>query len=176
MGKPRKLLGMPTSPYAVSLMRLMETQSRETIAAWCAAYAQAHVLPIYENAYPGDKRPAAALAAARRWFSGEVAFRDVKHIILNDCHAAAREAEKSPAAQAAARACGQAAACYHTPAHALGFAGYAAAAILYQRLGVNRDAETYDQAAAGEFAKMEEAFRAMTAADESQPATIGRNS
>ncbi len=175
MGKLRKLLGRPASPYVVSLMRLLETQSRETIAGWCLPYAQAEILPLYEAEYPGDPRPANALSAARRWFEGSAPFREVKHTILNDCHAAAREAEGNPVAQAAARACGQAAACYHTPAHALGFAGYAAAAILYRRLGTAQTAEVYDRAAAEEFAKMEAALTAVMVADELCPAKISWN-
>ena len=122
MPKPRKMLGAADSPYIVSLMRLIETQSKATIAAWCIGYAEAQILPIYAKTFPHDRRPFHALQAARDWMDGKVKLPEVKRIILQECHAAAREAEDYPAAQAAARTCGQAAACIHTPTHSLGLA------------------------------------------------------
>jgi len=46
----------------------------------------------------------------------------VKKVILYECHAAARELNNNPVAQAAARACGQAASAIHVQTHALGLA------------------------------------------------------
>ena len=51
MPKPRKMLGAADSPYIVSLMRLIETQSKATIAAWCIGYAEAQILPIYAKTF-----------------------------------------------------------------------------------------------------------------------------
>ena len=130
---PRKLLGAAESPYIVSLMRLIETQSKSTIASWCLDYCEVNILPIFEKHCPDDSRPRRALDASRGWFEGRKKLLEVKSIILNECHAAARELESDPAAQAAARACGQAAACFHTPTHSLGLAFYGAAAIAYDR-------------------------------------------
>ncbi|NLT15915.1 MAG: hypothetical protein GXY05_16445, partial [Clostridiales bacterium] len=45
MAKLRKLLGSAEAPAIVSLMRLIETQSKATIANWCIAYTQKHILP-----------------------------------------------------------------------------------------------------------------------------------
>ncbi|MDL2288232.1 hypothetical protein LJC32_02505 [Oscillospiraceae bacterium OttesenSCG-928-F05] len=172
MAKLRKMLGKADSPYIVSLMRLIETQSKETIAGWCMDYAEEHILPIYERECPDDSRPRAALAAARQWFEGTVKLPEVKDIILNQCHAAAREAEGNPAAQAAARAVGQASACFHTPTHSLGLAFYGSAAIAYDRVGLEEKPEVYDQIAAGECAKMEAALRAVAVENELNPAKI----
>lgn len=86
--------------------------------------------------------------------------------------AAARELEADPAAQAAARACGQAAACFHTPTHSLGLAFYGAAAIAYDRVGTAESVETYDRMAAKECAKMEDALRAIAVENEPNPAKI----
>jgi hypothetical protein len=172
MQKLRKMLGRADAPYIVSLMRLIETQSKETIAAWCMDYAEAYVLPIYEKYYPNDGRPRSALTAARDWFGGKVKLPQVRHIILNECHAAAREAQDHPAAMAAARACGQAAACFHTPTHSLGLAFYGAAAIVYDRDGMLESPDFYDLAAAAECAKMEEALRAVSVKNEPNPAKI----
>jgi hypothetical protein len=54
MPKPRKMLGAADSPYIVSLMRLIDTQSKATIANWCMDYAEEHILPIFEKHCPGD--------------------------------------------------------------------------------------------------------------------------
>ena len=170
--KLRKMLGAADSLYIVSLMRLIETQSKATIASWCLGYAQAEILPIFEKHCPGDVRPRMALDASRDWFEGKKKLPEVKQIILNECHAAARELDDNPAAQAAARACGQAAACFHTPTHSLGIAFYGAAAIAYDRVGLDQTPEVYDQIAARESAKMEAALRAIAVEDEPNPAKI----
>lgn len=172
MAKPRKMLGAADSPYILSLMTVIEGQSKATIAAWCMDYCEAHILPIFEKRCPGDHRPRMAIAAAREWFEGKKKLVEVKSIILNDCHAAARELEDDPAAQAAARACGQAAACFHTPTHSLGLAFYGTAAIAYDRVGLKEKPQVYDRIAAEECAKMEAALRAVAVENEPHPAKI----
>ena len=175
MAKLRKMLGSASSPYIISLMSLIETQSKMTISNWCMDYAEEHILPIFERECPGDLRPRSAIAAARRWFEGKAKLSEVKQIILKECHAVARELEDKPAAQAAARACGQASACFHTPTHSLGLAFYGAAAIAYERVGTTEKSEIYDLIAAEECAKMEAALRAVMVEDEPNPAKIDWN-
>ena len=172
MPKLRKMLGAADSPYILSLMRAIDTQSKATIASWCLDYAETHILPIFEKQRPGDGRPRHAITAARDWFEGKKKLPEVKNIILNECHAAARELDDNPVAQAAARACGQAAACFHTPSHSLGLAFYGAAAIAYGRVGLGEKPEVYEQIAAVECAKMEAALRAVAVANEPNPAKI----
>lgn len=175
MPKLRKMLGKADSPYILSLMHAIETQSKETIAKWCLDYAEEFILPIFEKHCPADKRPHMALAASREWFEGRKKLAEVKNIILNECHAAARELDANPAAQAAARACGQAAACFHTPTHSLGLAFYGTAAIAYDRVGLEEKPEVYDQIAAEECAKMEAALRKISVENEPNPAKINWN-
>jgi len=93
----------------------------------------------------------------------------------NECHSTARELDEHPAAQAAARTCGQAAACIHTPTHALGLAFYGAAAIAYDRVGTAETPEVYDKIAAEECAGMEEALRVVAAENEPNPAKLNWN-
>ncbi|MDR1630948.1 MAG: hypothetical protein LBS36_12180 [Oscillospiraceae bacterium] len=171
MKKLRKMLGSADSPHILSLMRLIETQSKTTIANWCIDYAQKEILPIYETAFPDDSRPRDAITAAREWLAGNLKLPAVKKLIL-DAHAAAREAEDHPAAQAAARTAGQAAACVHTPTHSLGLSFYGAAAIAYSRVGLNESDVVYEQIAAEETAKMESALRAVAVENEPNPAKI----
>lgn len=171
MPKPRKMLGSVDSPYIISLMRLIETQSKTTIAKWCIDYAEEHVLPIYEKTYPNDGRLREALNAAHDWFDGKVKLPAIKKLIL-EARTAAREAEENPAAQAAARAVGQAVTTIHTTTQSLSLAFYGCAAIAYDRVGINEKAELYEQIAAEECAKMEEALRAIAVENESDPAKI----
>ncbi|MEL7608937.1 MAG: putative immunity protein [Bacillota bacterium] len=172
MPKPRKTLGDWKEPYLQSLMRLIETQSKATIVSWCLACAEARFLPIYQKSFPDDARPMAALNAAREWMDGKIKLPEARKRIL-DAHAAAREAEDIPAAQAAARAIGQAASTIHAPAHSLGIAFYGAAAAAYDRVGINEKPEVYERIAAGECAKLEEALRAVAVENEPNPAKIG---
>jgi hypothetical protein len=175
MPKYRKMLNDINAPYLQSLMRLIETQSKRTLAGWSIDYARGHILPVYERAYPADARPRHALDAADEWLAGNVKLPYVKNIILNECHAAAKEAEGVPAAQAAARTCGQAAATIHTPTHALGLALYGALAVAYDQLGADADWEALLSAAAKECAKMEAALRAVAVENEANRAKINWN-
>ncbi len=174
MAQLRKMLGRADSPHILSLMRLIETQSKETLANWCIEYVCRHVLPIYEKKYPQDLRPRRALEAAQVWLAGRVKFPEVRARVL-EAHEAARQAVDAPAAQAAARTAGQAAAVVHAPTHSLGLAFYGAAAIVYDRDGLSKTAEEYECLAAQECARMEAALRAMAVENEPNPAKINWN-
>lgn len=171
MAKLRKMLGNADSPYILSLMRLIETQSKTTLANFSINYVEKFILPIYENAYPNDIRPKAALSAAKDWLCGTIKLPEAKKLIL-ECHAAARECDENPAAQAAARAVGQAAATIHAPTHSLGLAFYGAAAIAYERVGTDEKVEVYDKIAAEECAKIESALCDVAVENEPNPAKI----
>jgi len=172
MPKHRKMLNDINAPYLQSLMRLIETQSKITLASWCLDYAEAYIWPIYEKHMPGDCRPRRAIAAARDWLDGKVKLPYVKTIILDECHAAARELDANPVAQAAARTCGQAAACIHTPTHSLGLALYGALAVAYDKLGIDAEWDCLVEAAAEECRKMEAALQAVMVKDEPNPAKL----
>ncbi len=95
---------------------------QRTLALWAADCAE-HVLPYFEEKYPGDDRPRKAIEACRAWVSTRV-FRmaDIRKASL-DAHAAARQAREDDAI-AAAHAAGQAVATAHVPTHALGSSVY----------------------------------------------------
>lgn len=175
MKKLRKMIGKYNDEHIVELMQLIETQSKETIAKWCMDYAEAVILPIYKKYYPNDNRPQMALDASRDWFKGLKKLPEVKDIILNSCHQAAREAGDEPAAQAAARTIGQAAACFHTPTHSLGLAFYGGAAVAYDKLGVEATDEEYNIIALEEVIKMTEALRKVAIENEPNKAKIKWN-
>ena len=109
-------------------MRSPQTLSeadRRAVAAWAADCAE-HVLEIFEAAAPGDGRPRNLLARTRAFARGEL---DVAEGIRRRFAGGVPAGEvRAPAAAAAARAAGQAAATPHMGAHALGAAAYAAKA------------------------------------------------
>lgn len=171
MAKLRKMLGAADSPYILSLMSLIETQSKTTIGDWCVDYAEKYILNIYEKAFPEDDRLRLAVEAYRSYRKGELKLPELKKAAALTVQAA-KEAEKNPAAQAVARTIGQAIGAVYTPTHSLGLAFYGAAAIAYDRVGLEEKPEVYDQIAAQECAKMEEALRACMVENEKNPAKI----
>ena len=108
MPKPRKMLSDWYAPYIQPLVKLIETQSKVTLINWVVDYAEQIILPLWNKFYNNDLRPKNAINAARMWLLGEIKLPQAKPLIL-ECHAAAREAENNPVAQAAARAIGQSA-------------------------------------------------------------------
>lgn len=174
MAKLRKMMGSADSPYIVSLMRLIETQSKSTLAEWAIDYAEENFIPIYDKDFPDDPRAREALGAARDWLDGIIKLPEAKKKIL-DAHSAAREAEGHPAAQAAVRAVGQAAAVIHAPTHSIGMAFYGSAAIAYDRAGLDKTNEEYDEIAERECTRMEAALRAISVDDEPNPAKLNWN-
>ncbi len=172
MPKARKMLSDWKAPYIQSLMKLIETQSKETLAHWVVDYAEQVLLPIWmENGYQGDQRPRAALNAAREWLAGNIKLPQAKAAIL-ECHAAARDSEGNPAAQAAARAIGQSASTIHSARHCIGLAFYGALAVAYDRLGIATPWNEIEQYAAEECRRMESALRAIAVEGAQKPAKI----
>lgn len=95
------------------------------LALWAAACAE-HVLPLFEQARPGDERPRRAIEQARAWARGEIRMTEARTAAFA-AHAAAREVVGS--AREAARAAGHAVAVAHMADHELGAAAYAIRAV-----------------------------------------------
>ncbi len=171
MPKARKMLSDWNAPYIQSLMKLIETQSKSTLAIWAVGYSERFILPLWRKHYPGDLRPQSALNAAREWLSGTIKLPQAKSAIL-ECHAAAREADGIPSAQAAARTIGQSASTIHSAQHCIGLAFYGALAVAYNRLGTDVPWGQIEQCAAEECGRMEAALRAAAVENEPNPAKI----
>ena len=98
---------------------------RRIVAAWAADCAE-RVLPLFEAEAPEDRRPREAIARTRAFAGGELDVAgEIRRRFVGG--GAARDV-RAPAAVAAARAAGQAAAVAHMGAHALGAAAYASKA------------------------------------------------
>jgi len=171
MKRSRKMLNNWNAPYLQLLVKQIETQSKQTLARWAADYAERVLLPLWSKHYPDDSRPRNALAAANKWLTGEIKLPEAKAAIL-ECHAAAREAETNPAAQAAARAIGQSASTIHAAGHCIGLALYGALAIAFDSLGTTAPWEQTEKRAAEECGRMLEALRAISVDNEPNPAKI----
>jgi hypothetical protein len=168
--KLRKTFGDVNAPSTVALMRLIETQSKTTIANWTLDYAEQKMLPLFAKHCPNDGRPAHAISAAREWLDGKVKLPYVKNIILNECHAAARELDNNPVAQAAARGIGQSAGSIHAAPHSLGLYFYAAAAVGYDCLGLGASMAAYNAIAEEVCADYTAALKAVAVENEPNPA------
>ena len=155
----------------VAMMQLIETQSKQTIVAWCLDYAQSHILPLYLKKFPADSRPQSALDAAQAWLKKDIKLPEAKALILA-CHEAAREAEAFPIAQAAARALGQAASTIHAPTHALGLPLYGSLALAYDAIGIDAEWQDLERFALQECGKMLASFRTVARQDEPNPVKV----
>ena len=118
MAKLRKMLGRADDPQIIQLMRLIETQSKTTLAAWAANCARDRYLAVYEQAYPDDRRLRELIEAVCAHLDGRVKLAEIK-ALLRQARTIAQQAEATPAAQAAARAIATACAVIQTPTNAL---------------------------------------------------------
>jgi len=168
MPKPRKMLSDRKAPCIQSLVKLTETLDKATLVIWAVDYSEREILPLWHQFYPSDLRPQNAISAARSWLSGSIRLPAAKAAIL-ECHAAAREADGNPVAQAAARTIGQCASTIHSTRHCLGLAFYGALAVAYDQLGTDAPWEQIEACAAIECGRMEDALRAMLRCGQAQP-------
>ena len=171
MKKYRKMLSNWQADPIQDLMRLIETQSKTTLVNWAVDYAEIHFLPIYYRSYTLDDRPQLALDYARKWLNKEVKLPEVKKYIMG-CHQAANDAEGNPAAQAAARAIGQAASSIHSAMHSLGLALYGGLAIAYDQLGMDKPWEELETFALNECQKMLATLQAVAIENEPDPVKV----
>jgi hypothetical protein len=175
MPKLRKMLGNDmNAPYLVSLMSLIETQSKETIARWCVSYAGEKILPIFEAEIPDDIRPRKALDTAIAFLDEKVKLPEVKACI-NETRQAAKDCGKNLVAEICARCIATVASSVHTPTGSLSLALYGAMAIAYNDLGLDKTEAEYETCAAIECSKMEAALRAVAVENEPNPAKINWN-
>lgn len=169
--KLRKMLGDKDAPCTQSLLRLIESQGKVTVCKWCIGYAEHHFLTIFEKHRPDDDHPRNALLAARDYLNGKLKFSEAKSCIWYDADG---KTGGDPVTQAAENAIGQAASVVRYPSkwHALAVYFYGAAAVAYDRVGLNETAEVYDKIAEEVCADMTAALRAVAVGDELHPAKI----
>lgn len=174
MAKLRKMLGKLDNPDIIALMRLIETQSQQTLSQWAIEYTEKVCLPIFEKQLPEDSRPADAISNCRTYLNGEIKLTQVKPF-LKAAGQAARDADGFAAAQAAARAIGTACSVIQNPPGALGFVFYCAAAVAYDRAGTDQKQDVYDRLAEEEIAAVLHSLQKAAKPDEPNPVKIDWN-
>ena len=97
----------------------------QLLALWAAACAE-HVLHLFEEQVPADRRPRQAIEAARAWADGRMKMMQARAV---GGHAMGAARPLRGAARFAAYAAGQAACVGHVPEHHLGAAAYAIKAV-----------------------------------------------
>ena len=118
MSKTRKMLSDWEAPNIQSLKKLVETQSKPTLAHWAVDYTERVILSLWSKYYPDDLRPQNALSTAQEWLSGAIKLLQAKSAI-HEYHVTAREADGNPAAQVA-RTIGQCVSTIHSARYCIG--------------------------------------------------------
>lgn len=126
----RKLLLTRKSECVQPIRKLIAKQKHRTLVLWTID-CSARILPIFEKAYPKDKRPREAVKAAKDWAQGKIKMPVAKKAALASHKAATAIAEENPAACAAARAMGHVVGTVHVETHALGIVFYGLTAFVY---------------------------------------------
>ncbi len=174
MATLRKMLGSADHPVIISLMKLIETQSSETLIRWSVNYAESHYLPIIEERRPQEERPGKAVEAVGSYLNQEMSLKDLKPF-LADSRKAAQEIKDDPIAQAAARAVSTACSTAQTITGALGFTFYGAAASAYAAAGLSEKPEVYDELATAEFERIFQSLKSVAVPDEENPVRVKWN-
>ena len=103
----RKMLGDMNGSAATSLMRLIETQSKETLTRWAAAYAKEHYLLLIKEEPEIFHQMEQTISAVENFLNKEMMLKELK-LHLAGARSAAKEFADSrtadPVSLAAARA------------------------------------------------------------------------
>jgi len=117
------ILPKERDPRLITIRRggTLTDEHHRLLADWALLCAE-HVLHLFEDQQPGDRRPREALDLGRAWIRGEVRMGEARQAAFR-ANAAARDLPDP--AKFAALSAGQAAAVPHVAAHDLGAAAYA---------------------------------------------------
>lgn len=169
MAQLRKMLGELDDPSVIGLMRQIETQSKQTLAAWAADEVRTRMLPLLAGC--ADARPQAAIEAVEAWLAGAMALKALKPMLV-DARKASQELTADPVQQAAARSIATACAVVTTPTNALGYTFYFAAACAYAQAGLSADKQTYDTLASQELARLLDTLKARSEEHAADPVRV----
>lgn len=111
------------------LIKLLKNKAAHKIIAVWATDCAEHVLHLFEEKYPEDKRPRKAIEAGRVWIRGEIRVGEARKAAIAT-HGAAREVNQDDA-RAVARSAGHAAGVAHVAGHAIHAAEYACKAVSF---------------------------------------------
>ncbi|MDD6467055.1 MAG: hypothetical protein PUF50_02615 [Erysipelotrichaceae bacterium] len=169
MAKLKKMLGKIDDPIIIQMMKIIETQSKETLENWAIHNAEEHYLPIYET-YEKREDLRQILSYIHQYLNKEITLKEVKPY-LKELQLLARTIEH-PASLASARAIATACSTIQTPTSALGFTFYGCAAITYHQLGLLKNNEEYEEYAKQELERLLHSLEAIAIKEEPHPVSI----
>jgi hypothetical protein len=167
------MLNNCSTPHIQSLMQLISTQSKPTVAKWAVDYAERILLPLWNKYSPTDNRPRLSLEAARATIAGTIKWNTGLNTAVQACNKASNDAEDTPAPRAAARAIAQCSSAIHSASHSIGLALYGALAVAYDELGVNAPWQELTARAEEECGNMLSALQAVAVENEPKPCKTG---
>lgn len=174
MAKLRKMLGDINDSIVVSLMKLIETQSADTLARWALSYVENNVISIFKREYPNDKRLNCVILATKEYLNGEKTLKDLKNII-KEGKEVIKDVDDNVLGLASTRAVLTACSTKYSPASALGYTFYSVAAIVYDKIGLLESKEIYDSLAKEEFNKILESLKLVAVINETNPIKVNWN-
>ena len=170
MVRLKKMLGDINSKECQDLMRLIETQSKETLANWAIDYAYEKYFPIYSINDNTDELIKICKEAINDKSKLPEAKSAIKQMRQN-----AKELTNEPVNLATIKAISTACATIQTPSNAFGFLLYGSAAITYFKLGLKDSQENYDNLASNELKEALASLQKRAILNESKPVKIKWN-
>ncbi len=169
MAKIRKMYPHADTPVCLDLMKLIETQSAETLNRWVYEYTVRNYLPVYLK-YAETDAMSAYLERMKEYTEGKLTPKDYKPVI-KQC----RESVKgigNPQEEIAARAICTAVSVPSVPASAFGFLLYGAMSTAYENAGLSETDETCLKLAEEELAHALQDLRAHAKENEENPVKV----
>ena len=170
MKNMRKTIKEMDAAYIVSLMQLIETQSKETLLKWTSTCVKEDFLPILEKENPMDECITKALAGVDALLNKDLTLKDYKTLV-REVNKMVKEV-KDFVPLLALRAIHCALAVYYTPTHGLGMVLYGVVALEYDQLGVELKEADYKAYDAKFCAHLESKLKAIAIENEVNPVKI----
>ena len=139
MARMRKMYPHADTPVCLELMKVIETQSAETLNEWAYEYAARNYLPVYLK-YAETDVMSAFLQQMKEYAEGRLTLKEYKPVI-RQCRDAVKGI-RNLQEETAARAVCTAVSVPSVPTSAFGFLLYGAMSTAYEKTGLPADDET----------------------------------
>lgn len=169
MSKIRKMYPHADIPVCTELMRLIETQSAQTLNAWVYKYTEENYLPVYLK-YAQTDVMSSYLACMKEYMEGKLTLKEYKAVI-KQCRDSVKGI-KNPQEEIAARAVCTAVSVPSVPASAFGFLLYGAMSTAYEKAGLSGNDEACLRLAEEELAHALQDLRAHAKENETNPVKV----
>lgn len=169
MAKIRKMYPHADTPVCLDLMKLIETQSADTLNAWVYEYTVQNYLPVYLK-YAQTDIMSIYLKHMKDYTEGKVSLKEYKAVI-KQC----RESVKgigNPQEEITARAICTAVSVPSVPASAFGFLLYGAMSTAYENAELSQKDETCLKLAEEELAHALQDLKAHAKENEENPVKV----